>query len=56
MKIELTENEYKLFNRMLESYKQFFGEGMFDEMFAKNPSKSYRTIISDVKGTTRTVW
>ena len=43
LKIELTEKEYKFFNTMLEKYRQTFGEGMFEDMFNKNPYKAYGT-------------
>ena len=49
LKIELTEKEYKFFNSMLEKYKQSFGEGMFEEMFNKNPYKAYRTLLKHIK-------
>ena len=49
LKIELTEKEYKFFNSMLEKYKQSFGEGVFEEMFNKNPYKAYRTLLKHIK-------
>lgn len=49
LKIELTEKEYKFFNSMLEKYKQTLGEGMFEEMFSKNPHKAYGTLLKHIK-------
>lgn len=48
-KIELTEKEYKFFNSMLEKYKQTLGEGMFEDMFNKNPYKAYGTLLKHIK-------
>lgn len=49
LKIELTEKEYKFFNSMLEKYKGMLGEGMFEDMFNKNPYKAYGTLLKHIK-------
>ena len=49
LKIELTEKEYKFFNSMLEKYKETLGEGMFEDMFNKNPYKAYGTLLEHIK-------
>ena len=49
LKIELTEKEYKFFNSMLEKYKETLGEGMFEDMFNKNPYKAYGTLLKHIK-------
>ena len=49
LKIELTEKEYKFFNSMLEKYKETLGEGMFEDMFNKNPYKAYCTLLKHIK-------
>ena len=49
LKIELTEKEYKLFNSMLEKYKETLGEGMFEDMFNKNPYKTYGALLKQIK-------
>ena len=49
LKIELTEKEYKFFNSMLEKYKETLGEGMFEDMFNKNPYKAYKTLLKNIK-------
>ena len=34
---------------MLEKYKEMLGEGMFEDMFNKNPHKAYGTLLKHIK-------
>ena len=34
---------------MLEKYKETLGEGMFEDMFNKNPYKAYKTLLNHIK-------